>query len=469
MPSTLPDVIFPIVTPMPKISGLPVLGALPRLLRQQFGFFTSAQAEHGDAFELHLGTASLAMFCHPTMAEEILITKAKHFNKGGSFWDAARVLLGQGLVVSEGELWRRQRRIIQPQFHAQRLPALTETVSQSLAVELDELERLAERGIVRVDEWTSRTILNVLLASMFGSQMPREQAADLREQLSFALDRFVLGMVTNGMPKWLPTPGRRRYQRALASVDRHIYALIDDRRQRGPGAGDLLDLIYTAVEQETGATMSKRQLRDEVVNLFLAGYETTGAALGWSLWLLAGHPEVMKRLRDEVREQIGDRPPTFADLPRLGYAKQIFQEALRLYPSSFWVPRMAVVETEVAGYPIAAGGLVATSTYCIHRHPEQWSEPDRFDPDRFAPGREAERHRLAWMPFGAGRRVCVGRSLSLLQAQLVLIMLAQRFELSRVHKRVPAPKISTTMTSKRGIYLNVRGTAHRRPAKQING
>src|SRR5690606_18685170 len=157
-----------------------------------------------------------------------------------------------------------------------------------------------------------------------------------------------------------------------------IYALIEGRRRRGPGAGDLLDLMFTALDQDSGATMSDRQLRDEIVNLFLAGYETTGAALGWALWLLAEHPEVMSRLRDEVNEQIGDRPPTFADLPRLGYAKQIFQESLRLYPSSYWIPRMAVVETEIAGYPIAAGDMIATSTYCIHRHPRVWSEPDRF-------------------------------------------------------------------------------------------
>lgn len=441
---------------MPMVPGVPVLGVIPRLLRQQFELFSSAHREHGDVFRLRLGGRSLSVFCHPEMAEELLITKAKHFNKGGSFWDAARVLLGQGLVVSEGEVWRRQRRMIQPQFHAERLGALTQVITNSLAEELAELAKPDQR-LARVDEWASRAILNVLLVSMFGTKMPREQSNELREHLYFVLSRFVLGMVTNGMPRWLPMPGRRRYQRAQRAIDQQIQALIDARRRQGPGAGDLLDLMYAALDHETHATMSDQQLRDEIVNMFVAGYETTGAALAWTMWLLANHPQVMARLQAEVDEQLQGRPPRFADLPRLAYAKQIYQEALRLYPSSFWVPRMALGPVEIGGYPLAAGELVATSTYCIHRHPQLWPNPDRFDPNRFAPGEQPQRHRLAWMPFGAGQRVCVGRGLSILQAQLALVMLAQRFEFEPAPGHAPQPKISTTMTSKAGIYLQVRG------------
>lgn len=443
--------------PIPRVGGLPLLGALPRLLREQFDLFASAHADCGDLFTLELGGAELTLLCHPELAEELLVRRAGDFNKGGSFWDSARVLLGDGLVVAEGSSWRRQRRMIQPLFHNRRVAALSAAVTASLSRSLDELEELARRdgGRVRIDAWSTSATFEVLLATLFGTELSRDRGAALREALFYALDRFVFGMVTAGAPRWLPLPGRRRYREAIATIDGQIGELIEARRTHGPRDGDLLDLMFAATDEDSGEAMSDRQLRDELVTMFMAGYETTGAALGWAAWLLAGHGDWAAQLRAEGDRALAGRAPHHDDLPQLPCAKQVFEETLRLYPSSFWIPRMAEVDTQIGGHRFAKGQMLAASTYCIHRHPRLWPRPDRFEPDRFAPEQVAARHRLAFMPFGAGQRACIGRSLSMMQGQLALTMLCQRFELACAPGPDPQPKLSTTMTSKRGIHLMV--------------
>lgn len=256
----------------------------------------------------------------------------------------------------------------------------------------------------------------------------------------------------------MPTPANRVFREAKASVDGLIYGLISDRRQSAVRCNDLLDHLLHAVDQDTGIELSDKQLRDELLTIAAAGHETTANALSWTWYLLATHPDVRERLHRELCEALGDRTPDLEFLSRLPYTRAVFEEALRLYPPAPALQRKAFRDTTLGGHPIKAGSLIIISLWNIHRHPDAWAEPDAFLPERFIEGAAAERPRLAYMPFGAGHRTCIGNHFAMIEGPLLLALIAQRYELDLFPDQTVEPEVAVTVRPKNGLKMMV----HRR-------
>lgn len=410
-----------------------------------------SRRRHGDIHTLDFGVTSMVALCHPRHAQQVLRDNARNYRKGGTLWSSLRTLLGNGLAVSEGEFWLRQRRLMQPHFHRQRLAGMTELMTAAIADELRDWHEGEPRDANPV---LSRITMKVITRTMFASDIEPDELAEFGPLLSYVLDSVFVGMFTQALPRWLPVPGQRRYALALARLDALLRRVIARRRQSGATTPDLLGMLLGLVDDETGEAMSDQQLVDEVMTMFLAGHETTAATIGWAFALMDRAPAVMQRLRAEVDEALGGRRPGFADIPRLAYARKIVQETLRLYPSVWFLPRTAIADDVIDGYAIPAGTTVAPIVYTIQRHPACWDRPDEFIPERFAaelPGR----HPLAWLPFGAGPRLCIGKEFALMEGQLLLAMIVQAFDVLPVAGARVSPDVSTTLRP-RGNLLAVR-------------
>jgi cytochrome P450 len=438
---------------IPRAPGLPLLGALPSFLHDPLALLRRAQAQ-SDVSRLELGLLDAVLLHHPDHVDHVFRTHHRNYLKEGPFWDHVRALLGNGLPTSTGETWRAHRRMIQPQFHRQRLMSLATLVIDALDESLDWADVGPWWQTLDVGSRMPHLTMNVVSAAVLGAHTSRARAQAVAHELAYVTAHAFRTMVTHRLPRWLPLPGRERYARSMATLRHEVQRIIDERRQRAEG-DDLLGLLIAATHDETGACMSDEQLVDETASLLLAGYETTATGLKWCLHLLAEHPEQLGRVREECDAVLRGRTPRPEDLRRLTYARFTMQEALRLMPPVWWLPRMAAEDDEIGGHAIPKGTIVAPVMYTIHRHPAFWRDPDRFDPERFSPARAVGRHPLAWVPFGAGPRKCIGQELSLMESTLALAMITQRFELA-ASGHVVRPKLSTTMQPADGVRLRIR-------------
>lgn len=448
---------FPGTLLPPRVPGLPWVGSLPVLIRQRFEFLEAARRRHGDIFTLSLGPSQGIAMCHPRHAQHVLVDRVHNYPKGGPFWDSVRTFMGNGLPVSHGEFWRRQRRMLQPAFHQQRLSALAgqvvETIDQSLTEHWEKAARTGEPFNV-ASAFTHMT-MKVLVRTMFGGGLETAEAERASQAIFYIIDFMLRGMVTQFLPPWLPIPGRARYREAIRTVDELMFRMLARGAQGTASEDSLLSLMYHAMDAETGERMTPQQIRDETVALFVAGYETTTVAMAWVFHFLTQQPELAWRLQSEVETALGSRTPGFSDLPRLSYARGLLQEATRLYPPAYWLPRIALEDDELDGYRIPAGTLVGVLSYLIHRRPDFWEAPERFEPERFLPERSAGRHKLAWLPFGAGQRQCIGKEFALMEGQLILARIMQRFRATALPGRVAQVQFTTTLRARDGVWVKL--------------
>lgn len=442
--------------PLPLARGLPLVGTLPALLARKMDHVAALRARHGDAFTVDLGLGRMVLLCHPRHAQHVFLDRARAYGKGGAFFESMRTLLGNGLPVSEGAFWMRQRRMMQPAFHHQRLAALTDRMVSAIDECLEAWEPAAAGGApLDVARAFNRVTMNVMVRTMFGTGLEPGETERVADALVFVIDFILRGIAAHALPAWVPVPGRARYAEALATIDRTVMGVIERARARPGGEATLLDLLLGMTDAETGERMSGRELRDEAVALFLAGYETTSVTMSWALHALTQDPGLGRRLHAEVDLALGGRTPTFADLPALAHCRHVAMESLRLYPPIFWLARRTVEDDVVDGCRIPAGTTVSLMLHTLHRHPDAWEDPERFDPDRFTPERSAGRHKHAWVPFGAGQRQCIGKEFALMEAQLILARLAQRFRFKAVPGRVARPHLSTTLRARSGVWVRL--------------
>lgn len=429
----------------PVVGVRAVLGSLSSALRSPLDFLLQQRAIHGDVYSLDLGATRMILLNHPRHAQHVYRDHHARYGKSGPFWDLIRALVGEGLPVSEGELWRRQRRMIQPQFHRERISVMIDQLARAVRDSMASWDALADAGgPVNLASELSRVAMQAIVRVIFGADLDPCDADEIGREVGHAFDFILRGMLFRSLPPWLPVPGRRRYLAAIRTIDRHIFRLVEQRRrQRGDGM-DLITGLIESVDAETGAAMSDAQLRDEVVAMFLAGYETVASMLTFAIDLLARHPEHARAARAEILEVLGEREPGLADLPRLGVTLAVVREALRLHPPVFFLPRQALVDDEIDGFAIPAGAIVAPVVHVIHRHPDVWDHPDRFDPGRFMALRAGGRHPLAWMPFGTGHRQCLGKDVALLEGQIILARILQRYELAPVAATPPRVHLGAT-------------------------
>jgi cytochrome P450 len=385
----------------------------------------------------------------------------------GPIIERTKILIGEGLFTSEGDFWRRQRRLAQPAFHRERIAGFADTMVRRTTERLNGWEGPALRGTTfDVAAEMSALTLTIAGETLFHRDLSGE-AADAGQALKVALEVTSRRAMSHTVaPIWFPTARNRAFRRAARTLDRLVYDIIEFRRRSNDLGDDLLGMLMEARDEETGEGMSPRQLRDEVMTFLLAGHETTAVALAWTWYLLAKHPTIADKARTEVLTVLGDRSPTLDDLPKLPFARMVVEEAMRLYPPVWGVGRQAIAVDEIGGYEIPAGAIVNVSQWVTHRHPAFWPAPDRFEPERFRPGAERSRPRFAYFPFSGGPRLCIGETFALMEAQIVVAMVLQRYALTLVDGTTTIEPEPTLTIRPRG-GLPMRATRIRPRARHL--
>jgi cytochrome P450 len=436
----------------PSPRGHLLLGNLMALRRDLLATFSRWQHEHGDIVRFRVGWQIGHLLCHPEMAHQVLIQRQSAFGKvslNGQV-SALQLVLGNGLLISDGEFWRRQRRMMQPSFHRSQIAAMADKITGAGERLLARLPTSGPDEPIDIAHEMMDVTLDVISQSIFSTNVML-QFEHLESSLTMLRD-FVFKDSLNPLRlpfSWPP----RRYKRALKMIDDAIYALIEERRASGKRYDDLLDMLLQVRDKQTGQGMSDQEVRDEISTIFAAGHDTIAQALTWSWYLLALHPSTQERMRAELSQVLGGRTPTLADLPQLSYTKQVLEESMRLYPPTPFLFRFMKQDSTMNGFHLAAGSHLILSIYHIHHHPDFWPEPEVFDPDRFAPANQQQRHRSAYMPFGGGRRLCIGKHFALMEGQLLLAMIAQKYELRLVPGHAVEMEMTTTLQPRDGLKM----------------
>lgn len=436
------------VPPGPR-NLLPVLNLIS-LRRDPIAFFTRLASEYGDVAHFKLGSVPVFLISRPDLIRDILITNNKQFMKGEGLQRAKR-LLGEGLLTSEGEIHLRQRRLVQPAFHRQRIAGYAAMMVEDSLKMREEWRAGETRDIARE---MMRLTLSIAGRTLFGADVATE-ADEIGNAMNVTLETFNrLTLPFSQFLEKLPLPHVRRFRQAKARLDATIYRMIDERRASGADHGDLLSMLIQARDEEgDGKGMSNEQLRDEAMTIFLAGHETTANALTWTWYLLSQNPEVEKRLHAEIDAALQGRPPVDSDYPMLNYVEKVLAESMRLYPPAWIIGRRALTDYFVEGYRIPAGSILLMSQFVMHHKAEYFPDPYRFDPDRWTPEAKEARPQFSYFPFGGGPRLCIGEHFAWMEGVLVLATLAQKWKLRLSPHQQIGLQPSVTLRPKFGMKM----------------
>jgi cytochrome P450 len=388
----------------------------------------------------------------PEYIEHVLLTNHANYSKSQFLRRMLGPILGDGLLTSEGELWRRQRRIAAPAFHNKRIASFVDTFAACTQAMLTRWRTLPQPFEVTAE--MMGLTLDIIARTMLSTDVRGEVEAVRR------LMEIVVSMRPSvpdllGLPQWLPRRQPAAYRRTVAQFEALVAGFLAERRADGIDRGDLLAMLLAARDPDTGEGMSDKQLRDEILTIFLAGHETTANALAWVWYLLARHPQAEARLHEELDRVLGGRAPAYADIAELKWTRMVIEETLRLYPPAHTIARTALGEDRIGGVRVPAGAFISISMYVTHRNPNLWPQPERFDPERFAPAEVARRHRFAYLPFGGGPRICIGSSFALAEAQVVVAAVAQRYRVRLAPGQVVEPIGLITLRPKGGIKMTL--------------
>jgi cytochrome P450 len=418
--------------------------------RDTLGFIERCHRDYGDVVRTRFLYLYAYFLYNPADIETLLTANAKSYRKAQSLRSPFfHRLVGNGLVTSEGDFWRRQRRLAQPAFHRQRISSygdiMVEYTNRAIAAWKDGEHRDIAREM-------NRLTLEIVVKTLFNSDVSNDA-----DHVGATLSQIVKPFASQATLKWiadnrLPTPGHRRYFNAVSEIDRVVFRIIGERRASGTDEGDLLSMLLQA-QDDDGSRMSDAQLRDEVMTLFLAGHETTALALSWSWYLLATHPEAEKKFHAELDEVLRGRAPEVTDLPALKYTEMIAKEAMRLYPPAYAVGREAIEETEIGGFRVPRKTQLFAFQWVTHRDPRYFDRPDDFDPDRWATDSIQNLPKYAYFPFGGGPRQCIGNYFAMMEVVLLMATIGQRFKFSldEGHKVEVLPVLS--LRPKNGIKV----------------
>jgi len=410
--------------------------------RDPLGLYLRLVKQYGDVVYFRVGRIGYALVSDPDCIQHVLQTNASNYVKGPGY-ERLRGILGNGLITSEGEHWRFQRRLTAPEFHPGRIAASVQDVVRLTREMMTDWEARGTSPL-RIDlaDEMSRVTLKIVSQSILGSA-PSERAEEVRVSVQNALnfsdgagiilhrliDILVPARYRNQafrIKERAPLPGSRRFMRSLAVVDDVVGGIIAERRRSKEYGSDLLGALMRAQDQDNGSRMSDTQLRDAVTTILIAGHETTATALTWTWHLLAENRAIAAKMRDEIDQVVGDRDPAFEDLSRLRYTHHVFEEALRYYPPVWRLSRVAMQEDALMGFRVPAGTVVIISPYVTHRSRRFWDNPETFNPDRF--DGVTERPRYVYIPFGAGQRYCVGANFAFMEAIIILALICRRWD-----------------------------------------
>ena len=413
--------------------------------RDPLAFFTKLARDYGDVSQLTLFDFRTLFINHPDDIEDVLVNKARSFEKG-RVMKANMRLFGEGLLTSEGDFWLRQRRLAQPAFHRARIAAYGATMVEYAERSMREWKSGETRDI---HEDMMQITLQIVGKTLFNADLTRD-AKEVGDTLEILLKLAADFGKSILIPLWVPTPRNLRARMGIRRLEKIIYRIIAQKRAENRDTGDLLSMLL-AVQDEDGSRMTDKQLRDETITLFLAGHETTANALSWTIWLLAQNPEAENKFHEELHSVLAGRAPNVEDISRLIYTANILTESMRLYPPAWGMARLVKEPVEVAGYKLVPGNGVACAQWVVHRDPRWFDEPERFLPERWQGDLAKRIPRFAYFPFGGGPRQCIGNSFALMEATLILATIAQKFRFRLVEEHVVKPLASITLRPAHGI------------------
>lgn len=409
--------------------------------------------EFGDVAKFR-GAFTVYAVSNPEYTRQVLTKAWPQFTKNTIDYRVIASTLGKGLVTNDGEDWARQRRLMQPVF-ANRAIDKFDTVINEVTEALTKRWRTQDKDTpLWLDRDMSRITFQVVSRTLFGADI--DEVSDEMVEILEVLNQHPMQMsALLTMWPWIPVPSNRRFKRTKARLDEIVNGLVEMHRAGAGTSGDIVDRLLAARDDESGAQMDEKQMLDEIITLMLAGHETSATALVWTFYLLSKNPEAEQRLVDELDRVLGGRAASSADLAELPYLKQVVQESMRIYPPVWGIARRSTEDCEFGDYLIPANSYIALTMYVLHRHPEHWDNPERFDPERFAPGAAKSRHAYAYLPFSAGPRACIGAGMAMLEVQLILAQLLQQFRVRPVADHPVVPLAVVTLKTRFGMPVHI--------------
>jgi cytochrome P450 len=428
---------------------------VPQLLRDPMGEVERiGRAAAGQVARLHFGVAHVYLATHPDHVQHILMDNAANFLRDGTYWRPLRRLFGQG-IMSEGTDWKLSRKALQPVLTRRYVHSMADQMTAAINESLDGLAESARTGrpVVAMTE-LSRIVSHTVISVFFGGKITPADAARLTPAFETVVKAIAFRYLLPFLPFWIPVPGDRALRRAVRLFDEVLYPLIREQRWRNDDVRDFFSVLCRAHEAD-GGQVSDRWVRDNLFAMFATSTETTIGALTWLWPLLNDHPEVARKLQEEVDTVVGAGPVRTEHVPGLTYTRQVVQELLRLYPAGWVFPRRAVESTRLGGVTIQAGESVAISPFLTHRLESFWERPGEFDPDRFDPdlGREPGHHRYAYVPFGDGPHKCIGLHVFNLEAELIIASILSRFRPTSCTSVSRIPRVGATLRPKESVKL----------------
>lgn len=439
--------------PIPVEKGWPLLGVLPNLLNgDPFEYLKNVMLEKGDLVQLSFGPQPVYLVSHPDYIKRILWENYHNYGKPSMIYDTARELMGNGLVTSDGDYWLRQRRMIQPHLHRKQLVYLFSDMVDTISEVLNQWESLAKNNTeIDLCERMGEISINVTTRTMFGRGMLPTDVTEIGSRVTRMIKYGGETIYSSMLPKWFPIPGRRGFLQDMRATRETVSQIIAKCRQQKETSASLIQMLINSVDEESHQQMTEQQLFDEVMTIFVAGYETTAATLTWLGVVLESHPEVQEKLQAEVDQVLGGRTPSFEDVPRLTYTRQTFMEVLRLYPSSAFLVRASNQADQIGNYHLPANAVLLTFLYGVHHNPRVWDQPEVFNPERFTAENMNNQHAFAYVPFSAGPRKCAGNDFAMLEGTLAIAMIFQKYNLNIIPNQTFEATMGATMHPKNGV------------------
>jgi cytochrome P450 len=433
----------------PGPRGLPIVGSLFDYFRDMLGFLLRTAQVYGDIAFFRLGSRPVYLLSHPDSIKDVLVTNHRNFQKSRAL-QRSKIVLGEGLLTSEGETHLRERRIIQPVFHHKRIKAYADVMTD-FASKIG--ENWENGDVVDIHREMMRLTLAIVAKTLFGTEI-KSGADDIGKSLTTIVNQFprMLFPLSEYLDK-IPLPSTHKFFNALETLDKTVYHLIEEGRKSKEDGDDLLSMLLSAQDEEGGQGLTDLQVRDEVMTLFLAGQESTANSLVWTWYLISQHPDVEEKLHNELDSHLGGRLPTVEDFNRLTFTRKVFSESLRLYPPAWTVVRRAIEDYQVDGYVVPSGSDIYMSQYVVHHDPRLFPDPFKFDPERWNQDQGSSLPQFAYFPFGGGPRRCIGESFAWMEGMMLIATIASKWEMHLVPGQTIVPKPLITIRPKYGMKM----------------
>lgn len=440
--------------PHPDILNM-FFGNLLQLRKERIKFFQNQKAQLGNIYKLRIPTRKVVVVSDPEWIKYVLVDNNKNYTKSFAY-DSIRIFLGNGLLTSEGEFWKRQRRLAQPAFHKEKLNRMFQNMVEQTQKCIQTLETLADTNQpVNLSKELYKLTLDIVNSTLFYNEI--ESTTDKIYNLVSDGSEYISNRINNPfhLPDWVPTPHNLKEQKVLHSMDDVFYAIIARRRKEKVEHEDLLSMLMDAKDEDTGEVMSNKQLRDEILTIFVAGHETTQIALSWTFYLLSANPDKLAILLEELTAKLKDDVPTPESIRGLYYLKQVIDESMRLFPPAWIMGRRSVAEDEIDGYKIEPFTNIIMPIYVVHHDENIWENAESFLPERFAINQLKEKHKYAYFPFGGGPRLCIGNNFAIQEMQVCLAMILQKFRIEIDNDFKPELDPLVTLRPKNTLYAKV--------------